>query len=62
MRKDNPEKLFIPASPQAVCSYMKMNTLEKLVLSLEKLQYEVKVPVELAQKARRPIERMLALA
>jgi quinolinate synthase len=62
MQKDNPEKQFIPASSQAVCSYMKMNTLEKIVHSLEKLQYEVKVPDELAQKARLPIERMLDLA
>ena len=61
MRKDHPEKLFIPASPQAVCSYMKMNTLEKIVRSLENLQYEVKVPKELADRARLPIERMLAI-
>ena len=62
MRKDNPEKNFIPASPQAVCSFMKMNTLEKVVAALENMQYEVKVPAELAERARRPIERMLALA
>ena len=61
MRKDNPEKLFIPASPQAVCSFMKMNTLEKVVRSLENLEYEVKVPEDLAARARRPIERMLAI-
>ena len=61
MQKDNPEKLFIPASPQAVCSFMKMNTLEKVVQSLENLQYEVKVPEALAQKALLPIERMLAI-
>ncbi len=61
MRKDNPEKLFIPASPQAVCSFMKMNTLEKVVRSLENLEYEVKVPEELAVRARRPIERMLSI-
>lgn len=61
MRKDNPEKLFIPASPQAVCSYMKMNTLEKIVHSLENLEYEVKVPKHLADRARLPIERMVAI-
>ncbi len=61
MRKDNPGKLFIPASPQAVCSFMKMNTLEKVVRSLENLEYEVKVPEELAVRARRPIERMLSI-
>jgi quinolinate synthase len=61
MQKDHPEKLFIPASAQAVCSYMKMNTMEKIVHSLENLQYEVKVPEELANRARKPIERMLAI-
>jgi len=61
MRKDNPEKTFIPASAHAVCSYMKMNTLEKVVNSLENLEYEVKVPQELAGRARVPIERMLAI-
>lgn len=61
MQKDNPEKLFIPASPQAVCSYMKMNTLEKILHSLENLVYEVKVPKDVAEKARLPIERMVAI-
>ncbi|HTL47323.1 MAG TPA: quinolinate synthase NadA [Verrucomicrobiae bacterium] len=61
MRKDNPGKQFIPASSHAVCSYMKMNTLEKVVASLENLQYEVKVPEELARKAYRCIERMMEI-
>ncbi len=62
MQKDNPNKEFIPASPQSVCGYMKMNTLEKIVDSLENLTYEVKVPKELADKARLPIERMVAIS
>lgn len=61
MRKDNPEKKFYPASEHAVCNYMKMNTLEKVVESLENLQYEVKVPADLARRALLPIERMLAI-
>ncbi len=61
MQKDNPEKLFIPASPQAVCSFMKMNTLEKVVRALEDLQPEVRVPEELARRASKCIERMLAI-
>lgn len=61
MQKDNPGKLFIPAAAQAVCSYMKMNTLEKVVYSLENLKYEVKVPKELADRARLPIERMVSI-
>ncbi len=61
LQKDNPGKTFIPASAQAVCTYMKMNTLEKVVNSLEKLQYEVKVPADLAKRAYLPIERMLQI-
>lgn len=61
MQKDHPEKLFIPASPSAVCSYMKMNTLEKIVNSLENMQHEVKVPEELARKAYLPIQRMMEI-
>lgn len=61
MEKDNPEKRFIPASNHAVCSYMKMNTLEKVVESLENLQHEVKVPKDLAERALLPIEKMLAI-
>lgn len=61
MRKDNPEKTFIPASVHAVCNYMKMNTLEKIVASLENFQYEVKVPQALAERAYLPIERMLSI-
>ena len=61
MKKDNPDKLFIPASTQSVCTYMKMNTLEKIVDSLERLQYEVKVPADLARRAYKPIERMIEI-
>lgn len=61
MKKENPGKKFYPASEQAVCHYMKMNTLEKVVESLENLQYEVKVPKELARRALLPIERMIAI-
>lgn len=61
MQKDNPQKLFIPASPQAVCSFMKMNTLEKVVRALEDLQPEVRVSEELARRASKCIERMLAI-
>ena len=61
MQKDSPAKKFYPASEHAVCHYMKMNTLEKVVASLENLQYEVKVPKELAERALLPIERMISI-
>jgi quinolinate synthase len=61
MKKNNPEKTFIPASGDSICQYMKLNTLEKIVRSLENLQHEVRVDPELAARARRPIERMLEI-
>lgn len=62
MQQDNPEKSFIPANARAVCSYMKMNTMEKVVQALEQLQPEVKVSEAMAAKARLCIQRMMDLS
>ncbi|RMG55584.1 MAG: quinolinate synthase NadA [Acidobacteria bacterium] len=62
LKKENPDKRFIPVDPEAVCQYMKMITLEKVLTSLEDMVYEVRVPEDIARRARRAIERMLSLA
>jgi len=61
MRKQNPGKTFVAASDKAECQYMKMITLEKVYDSLMQEKYEVKVPKDIADKARLAIERMLAI-
>ncbi|OGU62953.1 MAG: quinolinate synthase [Ignavibacteria bacterium RBG_13_36_8] len=61
LKKMNPGKGFYPISEESVCEYMKMITLEKLYDSLKNEQYEVKVPDELAEKAKLPIQRMLEI-
>jgi len=61
MKKENPKKKFLPLNKNLVCEFMKMITLEKLLNSLENLEFEVKVPKDIAEKARLPIERMLAI-
>jgi len=61
MRKQNPGKNFVPASENAECQYMKMINLAKVHDSLIEEKYEVKVPKEIADKARLSIERMLAI-
>ncbi len=61
MKQQNPEKEFIPVSENAVCQYMKMITLDKVYASLKEDKYEVKVPKNIAQKARLSIDRMLAI-
>jgi quinolinate synthase len=62
MRRANPDKRFIPVSEAAVCRYMKQIDLEKLRDSLRDGRYEVRVPEDVARRARRAIERMLAVA
>ena len=61
MKKEAPGKVFYPASEEAICKYMKRITLEKTLRSLREEIYEVKVPDEIAAKARLAIERMLQL-
>jgi len=56
-----PDVDFIPANPEASCVYMKMITLEKLRDSLRDGRHEVRVPAEIAERARVPIDRMVAL-
>ncbi|MBU2506808.1 MAG: quinolinate synthase NadA [Bacteroidetes bacterium] len=61
MKKLAPHKSFYPADENAVCEYMKMITLDSVLNALEKEEFEVKVPEELAIKARLPIERMISV-
>jgi quinolinate synthase len=61
LRRDNPGKEFLAAREAAECRYMKQITLEKLRDSLRDLKYEVTVPGDVAVRARRAIERMLAI-
>lgn len=62
MKKENPDKEFIPVKEDAVCRYMKKITLEKVYNSLANNVFEVKVPKETAKKARLAIDRMLAIS
>lgn len=61
LSKAVPDKKFIAANPEAICAYMKQNTLRKLYESLRDMKYEITVDPELAERARIPIERMLAI-
>ncbi len=61
MRKENPQKTFYAAGENAACSHMKRNTLEKIVYSLEHLEYQIEVPPEIARRALLPLQRMMSL-
>lgn len=61
LRKENPQGNFIPANHEAECVYMKMITPKKLLNALVTGETEVTVPPEIAERARLPIERMIAI-
>ncbi len=61
LRTLHPEKQFYPASPHATCHHMQRNTLEKTFMSLVSMQVVVSVDPKIAERAVRPIERMLAI-
>jgi len=61
LRMAAPDVDFVAANERAACLYMKMITLPKLRDCLRDLTGEVKVPAEIADRARIPIERMVAI-
>jgi len=61
LRRENPDKEFYPLAESAECRFMKQITLEKLRDSLRDLKHEVTVPRDVAGRARRAIDRMLAI-
>jgi quinolinate synthase len=59
LRKENPDKKFYPASEVAVCPNMKLTTVEKVLWSLESMQYQIKVSQEIRSRAIKAIENMV---
>ena len=60
LRKENPDKEFIALAPAPRCMNMKKITLERVLKSLEEMQTPVELPQSLIERARQPIDRMLA--
>ena len=71
MKKACPDKLFIPAPPEMgeaagcscnECEFMKLNTLNKLYNTLKYEWPAIEVAPEIAEKAIRPIDKMLEIS
>ncbi len=67
MKKNSPNKKFIPAPPDNGCAcndcpHMKLNTLEKLYLCMEHELPEIVMEEELRKAAKKPINRMLEIS
>lgn len=59
LRKDNPGKIFYPASDYAVCPNMKMNDLESIITALEENRHVITVPEDVRVRAKQALDRML---
>ena len=62
LRKENPTKEFIPACSTCDCANMKVNSLEKILWSLEDLAPEITLPEDVIRGARKALDRMIELS
>ena len=61
LQKENPEKTFVPACQSCDCANMKVNSLEKILWSLEDLSPEIELPGSVIAGARLALDRMLEI-
>ena len=59
LRKENPDKEFIPLWEQAICPNMKLTTLPDVLAALENMSPEITVEEEIRRRAELPLRRML---
>jgi len=61
LKKENPNKTFIPAYENAWCVNMKLNTLDRVYMALKEEKHLITVPEPVAKKARASLERMFEI-
>ncbi|MDR0822881.1 MAG: quinolinate synthase NadA [Endomicrobium sp.] len=61
LQKDNPGKTFYPVNTLATCPNMKKTNLAKVLTALLENKNQITIPQEIAQKAKKPIKRMLEI-
>ena len=61
LKKENPDKEFIPAYKEAICTAMRANTLKDVYLSLKEERYKVILPEEVIKAAQKSLEKMVEI-
>lgn len=61
LQKENPNKRFYSPSPLVVCRDMKLTKLENVSSALENMQFQIRIPDEVAIKAKKALHSMLKL-
>ena len=62
LKKQFPDRIFIPAQTDIICPNMKKVTLDKVIDSMENLSPEIKLDDSIMSKARQSLNRMLELS
>ena len=61
LKKQNPKAEFFPASDRAICPNMKKITIDKVIGSLENMQYKITVPETIRIEAKQALDRMVEI-
>lgn len=61
LKKQNPEAEFFPATERAICPNMKKISLEKVIGSLQEMQFKITVPEPIGTKAKKALDRMVEI-
>ncbi|MGB2864138.1 MAG: quinolinate synthase NadA [Sedimentisphaerales bacterium] len=61
LKKQNPEAEFFPATERAICPNMKKITMDKIIGSLQEMQYKITVPETISIKAKKSLDRMVEI-
>ena len=61
LKKENSDAEFFPATERGICPNMKRITLNKVLWSLEDMQFVVTVPDEIAARAKKSLDRMVRI-
>jgi quinolinate synthase len=62
LKKENPDKIFIPVSEQAICPNMKLIELPDVLRCLENMETEIVLDTDTISKAKASIEKMIELS
>ncbi len=61
LRKENPDKVFLPLSLLGDCPNMKLTTLEKILWCLQDMEFEIKLDEEIRIRAEASVQKMVTL-
>lgn len=61
LKKENPNKKFYSPLEEIICQNMKLNTLESVLNSLEKMEHVITVPEEIRLRAKAALDKMLEI-